>query len=116
MNEELSKDITEEELGKAREVMAKGKTPRHDGIPMEFFQKLWHIVGHDYHKMILTRIEKGALHEGVTKGLISLIPKEKDLKNLNNWRPITLLTTTYNFSAKALQLRLQPMLNDFSTT
>lgn len=46
--------------------------------------------------MILNNIEEGTFHEGVTKGLISLIPKEGDSKDLNYWRPITLHTTSYN--------------------
>lgn len=62
--------------------------------------------------MILEGIQKGELHRGVTKGIISLIPKEGDKKDLNYWRPIMLLTTTYKIFAKTLQLRLQPILRD----
>ena len=52
------------------------------------------------------------LHEGVTKGLICLIPKEGDSKDLNFWRPITLLRIIYKIIAKVLQTRIQPMLRD----
>lgn len=62
--------------------------------------------------MILSGIERRTLHEGVTRGLISLIPKEGDSKDLNYWRPITLLTTSYKIFAKTLQLRLQSILRD----
>jgi hypothetical protein len=61
----------------------------------------------DYHA---TEIGEGTLHEGITKGLINLILNEGNKTDLNYWRPITLLTTFYNFFAKALQLRLQPIL------
>ena len=44
--------------------------------------------------------------------MISLIPKEGDAKDLNYWRPITLLTVIYKIFAKTLQIRLQPMLKD----
>ena len=63
--------------------MAKGKAPGHDGIPVELFQKLWPSLGQDFHLMISKGMESGALHEGVTKELISLIPKEGDTKDLN---------------------------------
>lgn len=86
--------------------MAKGKAPGHDRIPIDFFQKLWPTVGHDFHHMLLKGMEEGTLYEGVTKGLISLIPKEGDFKDLNYWRPITLLMDSYKIFAKALQLRL----------
>lgn len=112
MNENLAKEITVEELGKAVLSMAKRKAPGHDGIPMEFFQKLWQMVEQDFHQMVARGIEHGQLHEGVTKGLISLIPKDGDNKDLNHWRPITLLTSTYKIFAKTLQLRLQSMLRD----
>ena len=50
--------------------------------------------------------------EGITKGFISFIPNEGDLKDLNYWRPITLLTAGYKVLAKTLQLKLQPILRD----
>ena len=62
--------------------------------------------------MLLRSIERGVLHEGVTKRIICLIPKEGDSKDLNYWRPITLLTLIYKIFAKTLQRRLQPMLRD----
>ena len=62
--------------------------------------------------MLLKGFEEGKLHEGVTRGLISLIPKERDATNLNYWRPLTLLTNSYKILAKTLQLRLQPNLRD----
>lgn len=62
--------------------------------------------------MLLRGMEDGALHEGFTKGLISLIPKERDFKDLNYWKLITLLTSNYKIFARALQLRLQPIVRD----
>ena len=112
MNEALSKEITEEELGGAVREMTKGKAPGFDGVPVEFFQQTWPFVGMDYHAMILKGIDDGALNEGITKGLIALIPKEGNKADLNYWRPITLLTAVYKIYAKTLQLRLQPILRD----
>ena len=92
--------------------MAKGKAPGYDGIPIEFSQKLWVTIGNDFHRILFKSIEEGTIHEGVTRGLISLIPKEEDTKDLNYWRPITLLTNSYKIFANTLQLRLQPILQD----
>ena len=63
--------------------------------------------------MILGGIDTKTLHAGITKGQIVLISKEEDSQDLNNWRPITLLTSIYKIYAKTFQLRLQPMLSDF---
>ena len=60
--------------------------------------------------MILKGIEERQLHEEVTKGLIWLIPKEGDSKDLNYWRSITLIPVNYKTFAKTLQIILQPML------
>jgi hypothetical protein len=56
--------------------------------------------------MICNSLTEGSFPKGVTKGLITLIPKNGDLKSLNNWRSITLLNVAYKIYAKALQLRL----------
>jgi hypothetical protein len=112
MNEVFFKEITEEELGVAAKAMAKGKAPGHDGIPLEFFQKTWPYVCIDYYVMIIQGFEDETLHEGITKGLISLIPKEGDKAYLNYWRPITLFTAAYKIFAKSLQLRLKPIIKD----
>lgn len=111
-NETLMKDITERKLVTTVISLAKENVPGHDEIPVEVFSKLWHIIGHNFYKMILRGIEKGILHEWMTKGLISLIPKKGNAKDLNHWRPITLLTTAYKIFAKTLQLRLQPVLRE----
>jgi hypothetical protein len=93
--------------------MAKGKASSNDRNLLEFFQKFWPYVCLDYHAMIFQRFEGGGmLHEGISKKLISLIPKKGDKANLNYWRPITLLTVVYKIFAKTLQLRLQPILKD----
>ena len=112
MNEDLGKEITEREFRRAVTSMAKGKAPGHDGIQMEFFQKMWPTLGKYFHLMVKRSIKEKHLHERVTKGVICLIPKEGDSKDLNYWRPMTLLTVTYKIIANALQIRLQPMLRD----
>lgn len=62
--------------------------------------------------MILEGIDNGALHEGVTQGLICLIPKEEDPKDLNTCRPITLLTLIYKMYVRTLHLSFQPLISD----
>lgn len=52
----------------------------------------------------------GNFTKGMTKGVISLIPKDGDLLNSDHWRPITLLAVMYKYFAKAMQFRLQPKL------
>ena len=110
MNVAITKEITERDIGAVVRDMTKGKVLGHDGLPIEFFQRLWPTIGVDFHKMLLSSMEEKNLHDGVTKGFISFIPKEGDAKDLNLWRPITLLLVIYKIFAKTLQMRLQPIL------
>lgn len=64
--------------------MAKEKAPGHVVIPYEFFQQLWPTLGFDFHWMILKSTELVAFNKGVTRGLLSLIPKEGDNKDLKS--------------------------------
>jgi len=48
----------------------------------------------------------------MTSGLIALIFKAGDRASLSNWRPITLLNALYKIVAKALQIRLQLLLQE----
>lgn len=47
--------------------IAKEKTLGHDKISMEYFQRLWLIVGHNFHQMVLWESEREALYEEATK-------------------------------------------------
>lgn len=97
MNEELTKPFSSMEFFKAIEGMTDGKAPGHEGIPAEFFFKCWKFIGDEFTDMIIQALDRGEFHQGITKGVITLIPKEGDLLDLNYWRPITLLTVMYNF-------------------
>lgn len=62
--------------------------------------------------MINDSIAIGKLPNGVTTGMIALLHKGGHRESLNNWRPISLLNLGYKIYAKAIQLRLQPVLMD----
>jgi len=56
-------------------------------------------------------LRKGATSAFINKGLITLIPKSGDHVRLNNWRPITLLGSTYKkILAKVFAGRVQTAL------
>ena len=64
--------------------------------------------------MDLTRALKSMANNkslGQRHGLLNLIPKpSKDLRLLNSWRPVSLLSTDYKILAKALSLKLQKVI------
>jgi hypothetical protein len=46
----------------------------------------------------------------IKEGVIKLIPKKVDKRHLKDWRPLTMLTTTYKLIAKLLASRLRLVL------
>ena len=53
----------------------------------------------------------GQLSDGQRRGILSLIPKkDRDLRYLKSWRPVSLLSTDYKILAKALAKRLQKVI------
>ena len=48
------------------------------------------------------------------QGLISLLPKKNNkLKNLNDWKPLTLLNTDYKIITKTISSRIKKYINIF---
>jgi hypothetical protein len=110
MRRVLEEPITLKELTEAITAMARNKSPGPDGVLTEFFKVMWLVIGAEYLSMIQGAISNGLLPTGVTAGMIALLHKGGGRSSLNNWRPITLLNVTYKIFAKALQIRLQPVL------
>lgn len=52
----------------------------------------------------------GSLVAIISEGNIKFIPKLEDSKLISSWRTITLPNVSYNRIAKALALRLRPLL------
>lgn len=108
---ELDKDLSLSELSLAVKEMPNNKTPGLDGLTIEVYKVFWERLGPIYFEAICKAKQRGSLHTDAKRGLITLLPKkDKDLIELTNWRPITLLTCDYKIIAKALAKRLQVVL------
>ncbi|CAM2117480.1 unnamed protein product [Caretta caretta] len=81
----LELPLTLAEFSEALCRMPTNKSPGMDGLIMEFYRAFWDILGPDL------------------KG---------DLRDLRNWRPVSLLITDYKIVAKAISLRLGSMMAD----
>ncbi len=111
-NESLTRELTLKDILDAINALPKGKAPRHDGVPMEFFQELTNEVAPTLLRAFTMMLKEGATSEYINKGLITLIPKSGDRTKLSNWRPITLLGTIYKVLAKTLVERIQATLTE----
>ncbi len=107
----LEGSLTYPEITAAIKKMKTGKSPGSDGFTSEFIKFFWIDLG----KFILRSINYG-LNEGqmsITQkqGIITCIPKgDKPRQYLKNWRPISLLNTTYKLASSCIAERIKTVL------
>ena len=93
--------LTETECLPSLKQMADSKTPGTDGLPAEFYRTFWSDISDALIAALNFAYEIGKLPITQRRGVIKLIPKkETDLKNLKNWRPLSLLNCDYKSNRK----------------
>ena len=108
--ESLEKEITIEEL---TQVLKKTKTissPGPTGLTYNMYKKHWEDLKYLVKEVADESFRLNTLPRGLRLGNISLIPKKKDKLFLKNWRPLTLLNSTYKLISGALSARLSKTL------
>jgi len=109
-NEDLIKEVTSLELKKLINCMNKNKTPGIDGLPVEFYCKMWNIIGREFLRVVQLILKENALVTSQRMSVIALIPKDGDTRFIKNWRPISMLTVDYKIIAKLISNRLSLIL------
>ena len=112
----LDQDLTLEELKKALHT-CKDSAPGPDGIPYQVYKKLWKITG----PILLNAWKYSMITETLTnshlESVITLLPKEgKDVKDIKNWRPITLSNCDSKIITKAMSIRTAAVLGSIIDT
>ena len=88
-----------------------GKSPGEDGFTVEFYKFFFELLGQEFLDSINASYEDNELSISQRRGVITLIPKEDaNLKDLSNWRPITLLNVDYKIASKAIATRIEKVL------
>lgn len=86
-------------------------SPGFDGFTYEFFKFFWNDIGYFLLRAINTSFSKGELSESLRRGVITCLPKgNKDKLFLKNWRPISLLNTSYKLASACIAERLKQVL------
>ena len=80
-----------------------------DGLPMEFYQAMQEHIKEDFYNLYLEAFEKGSLGPTINNGIIKFIPKGQKEDTISSWRPITFINTSYKIIAKALAIRIKPI-------
>ena len=109
--ERLEAGLRIEELDEAVLHCNMRSAPGIDGISNKFIKTFWHLFREPLHDYITTCARKGQLTGTFRTAMIRLIPKKGDTTQLKNWRPISLLSCFYKIISKAIDARLETVIN-----
>lgn len=107
-----STGVTEMEVRAALRTAPSGRSPGHDGIPVELWRRFKDVMAPLLARLFTAINAADALPARFLEGLITVIFKAGDHTDPSNYRPITLLCTDYRLYAKVLARRLNPHLAD----
>lgn len=108
----LNEPITLKEMDIALHGLALNKSPGQDGLSVNFYQTFWSKLRDPLVAALEEGLRRGLLHDSARRGIITLIPKKnKDLMDLANWRPITLLNNDYKILSKVLANRMKNVMD-----
>ncbi|CAI5481266.1 unnamed protein product [Closterium sp. Yama58-4] len=107
---QLDSEWSEQEVKVALKGLPAGKAPGQDGLPKEFFERNWELLGPAVMKEVRTFESTGVLSESFTTAVTILLHKKGDRGDLGNYRPITLLSFFYKLLAKVLANRIKVVL------
>jgi hypothetical protein len=102
----LAGEFSEKEVREAIFQMKHNKAPGPDGFPAELYQVFWSLIKND----LITLFRD--FHVGnlplfsVNFGIINLLPKEKEVKKIQQYRPICMLNVSFKIFTKVLANRL----------
>lgn len=110
----LTEIISKEEVYTSLLKTYKKKTPGIDGLTYEFYLKFFGEIGDDLTRLFNTLISGDVKPpELFAEGVIILVDKGKNSKNLENYRSITLLNSDYKIFMKILAERCKSMSEKF---
>lgn len=106
-NIQLVQPFTEEEIKKVIKSMKRNTAPRPDHKPVEFYQSCWEIIKEDIMDMIQDFWKHELDVDRLNYGVITLIPKIKEVSKIQQYMPICLLNVSYNIITKVVMLRFE---------
>jgi exonuclease III len=106
----IDNELTLNELYKALQ-SCKDSSPGPDGIPYIVYKHLWRLAGPIILESWKYSSKENTLPQSHYESIITILPKEgKDIRQLKNWRPITLSNCDAKIITKALATKLSKVL------
>ncbi|CAM2097348.1 unnamed protein product [Caretta caretta] len=83
-----------------------------DGLTVEFYRMFWDVLRPDLVTIWAESVQSKVLPLSYRRAVLTLLPKKGYLRDLRNWRPVSLLSMDYKIVAKAISLQLGSMVAD----
>jgi hypothetical protein len=109
---ELRKEINLEEIKTALNMGGKHRAPGPDGIVWEFYVLYWGIISPELCEVLNQMYLQGMVTPMQTHGEMVCIPKHAEARQIEDFRPITLLNTDYKLLARIMANRLRPIITE----
>ncbi|CAI6010414.1 unnamed protein product [Closterium sp. NIES-65] len=103
---------SEEEVKNAFRSMAKDKAPGKDGLPKELFELHWDILGKHFMQLAQNFAATATLPTSTKEAVTILLHKKGGRDQLENYKPITLLSFTYKVIARVVADRMKRVLHE----
>ncbi|GKB51461.1 transposon TX1 uncharacterized [Tanacetum coccineum] len=88
------------------------RAPRPDGLNFKILKQNWNIIKDDMIRFFEEFRVKGCFPKALNNSFITLIPKKLCPQDLNDFRPISLISSMYKVLAKVLAERAAVLIND----
>jgi exonuclease III len=111
----LEADFSVEELDAALETCNLRSAPGLDGFNNKVIKKFWTFFRQPLLDYANECVKNGKLTETFRTALIKLIPKKGDVTLIKNWRPISLLSCFYKLISKAVNNRLELVIDKLTS-
>jgi hypothetical protein len=99
-----------EELKKSLDTSNMSSCPGWDGISYKCLAQLWQYIKLPMLNMANESFREGILSSTLRTGMLKLIPKGKNNTRVEDWRPISLLSTSYKIISGVVAARLEKTL------
>lgn len=110
MQRSLLTPFSAQELRVAVSSLDASSCPGDNGLTRQFFLEFWDLLHRPLLQGFQHMFDTGTMPTLLTAGLIALIPKGGDPTSLRQWRPITLLSSSYKILALLISARLKPFM------
>ncbi len=111
----LEADFSVEELDAAMDTCNLRSAPGMDGFSNKVIKKFWLFFRYPLVDYPNECIRNGKLTGTFKTALIKLIPKKGDVTQIKNWRPISLLSCFYKIISKAVNNRLELVIDKLTS-